>query len=144
MLHHHWAADQLKNYPIYDLPPFDTPSSPSISIFIIYHLPLDTVMEQLNCSWAPHQSQHDPPPFVITPFDTPSPHSFSVLISYPPTPGYCTGTAQLLPIGQKRSCPLCFSISFEYACAYYCKFPQFLKTSPTFYIWLVLKEVMDK
>ena len=91
----------------------------------IHYLPLDTVMEQLNCSWAPHQSQHDPPPFVITPFDTPSPHSFSVLISYPPTPGYCTGTAQLLPIGQKRSCPWCFSINFEYSCAYYCKFPQF-------------------
>ena len=69
--------------------------------------------------------------YWIIPFDTFSPHSFSVLItlsSYPSghclvaltifftynynnkqgptTPGYCTGTAQLLPIGQKRSPPL--------------------------------------
>ena len=63
-------------------------------------------------TWPPTPCDY----WIIIPFDTPSPHSFSVLISYPPTPGYCTGTAQLLPIGQKRSrpCPLWHSLSTIY------------------------------
>ena len=64
-LNHRWAPHWLQETPLFMINP-----SLTFHLYIPY-LPLDTVMEQLICSWAPHQSQHDPPPFVINPFDTP-------------------------------------------------------------------------
>ena len=37
-----------------------------------------------------------------------------------------------------------FSFNLKNSCAHLAEFPEFFKTYPTFYIWMVLKKVMDK
>ena len=104
MLHHHQAAHQTTPFMMFL--PLTLPPHPQ-SLYSLSTLGYCNGTAKLQLGSTTVTTR--PPTlcdYRIIPFDTPFPYSFSILISYPPTPGYCTGTAQLLPIGQKRSPPL--------------------------------------